>query len=206
MSNLIRIVPWSHRLLHEVLCPGDTAVDLTAGQGQDTLMLAQAVGPSGRVVAFDVQEEALRRAAANLAAAGLSAARLPAGETLPTSPGIYLTQACHASLPAVVASPVRGVIANLGYFPGGDPVLITNPATTCRALRSALDLLLAGGRLTVAVYPGHPGGAAEAAAVDHLFAGLPRDQWHVLRLAVANVARSPYLLVAEKTGKTATGP
>ncbi|PLX86846.1 MAG: hypothetical protein C0614_03460 [Desulfuromonas sp.] len=43
----------------ELLAPGDTAVDLTAGKGRDTLALAEAVGHSGRIVAFDVQAEAL---------------------------------------------------------------------------------------------------------------------------------------------------
>lgn len=35
--------------------PGDTVVDATCGNGHDTKWLAQAVGPSGRVVAIDIQ-------------------------------------------------------------------------------------------------------------------------------------------------------
>ena len=35
--------------------PGDTVVDATCGNGHDTKWLAQAVGPSGRVFAFDIQ-------------------------------------------------------------------------------------------------------------------------------------------------------
>ena len=37
--------------------PGDTVVDATCGNGGDTLWLARAVGPSGRVLAFDIQVE-----------------------------------------------------------------------------------------------------------------------------------------------------
>ena len=59
MSSLTRIVPWSQQLVCEVLQPGDLAVDLTTGKGRDTLALAEAVGPTGQVVAFDVQTEAL---------------------------------------------------------------------------------------------------------------------------------------------------
>ena len=39
--------------------PGDTVVDATCGNGHDTKWLAQAVGPSGRVFAFDIQVRSL---------------------------------------------------------------------------------------------------------------------------------------------------
>lgn len=42
------------------------AVDATCGNGHDTLELARMVGPSGRVVAFDIQAEALESAQALL--------------------------------------------------------------------------------------------------------------------------------------------
>ena len=59
MSHLANIVSRSQRLLSEVLQPGDLAVDLTAGNGSDTLFLAQTVGPTGTVLAFDIQVQAL---------------------------------------------------------------------------------------------------------------------------------------------------
>ena len=43
----------------EHLKPGDTAVDFTMGNGNDTLFLSRTVGEGGRVYAFDIQEEAL---------------------------------------------------------------------------------------------------------------------------------------------------
>lgn len=46
----------------QVLRPGDVAVDATAGNGHDTLFLAQAVGPSGTVYAIDVQVRGTGRA------------------------------------------------------------------------------------------------------------------------------------------------
>ena len=59
MSHLANIVSRSQQLLNEVLQPGDLAVDLTAGNGSDTLSLAQTVGPTGTVLAFDIQVQAL---------------------------------------------------------------------------------------------------------------------------------------------------
>jgi predicted methyltransferase len=198
---LTRIVPWSHTLVTEVLEPGDTVVDLTAGQGRDTLVLALAVGLTGRVVAFDVQKSALEQAARTLRVAGFPVTDWKLGADVPSAPGIYLVHACHTTLAAFVTTPIRAAIANLGYLPGGDASLTTHPVTTCRALRAALDLLLPGGRLVVTVYPGHPGGDVEADAVNALLTGLPCEQWHVLRLSVANVAGAPYLLLAERTDR-----
>lgn len=185
-------------MLAEVLRPGDTVIDLTAGQGRDTMALAMAVGPTGRVVAFDVQRPALDLAARTLRAAGFPVTEWISGADVSEGPGIYLAHACHSALGTFVTTPIRGAVANLGYLPGGDPALTTTPATTCHALKVAMDLLLDGGRLAVTVYPGHPGGGAEAEAVEQLLTALPRERWQVLRLAVANVATAPYLLVAEK--------
>ncbi len=41
----------AHELLRAQLCPGDIAIDATAGNGHDTLFLAQAVGLCGKVAA-----------------------------------------------------------------------------------------------------------------------------------------------------------
>ncbi|TLM66805.1 MAG: rRNA methyltransferase [Deltaproteobacteria bacterium] len=198
MPNLTLVVPWSHALLREVLRPGDAAVDLTAGEGRDTQVLADAVGPAGRVVAFDVQAAALKQAAAALRATGCTVVDWMTGCEVPATPGVYLVHACHSTVAAFVTSPIRAAVANLGYLPGGDSALTTRPETTCRSLQGTLDLLLAGGRLAVTVYPGHPGGDVEAAAVDRLFAALPCPSWQVLRVSVANAPGAPYLLVAEK--------
>ena len=48
-----------HDLLMEYICPGDTVVDATAGNGLDTEFLCRLVGPKGCVHAFDIQPEAL---------------------------------------------------------------------------------------------------------------------------------------------------
>lgn len=197
MSTLTRIVPWCHQLLTEVLRPGDVAVDLTAGQGRDTLLLARAVGMHGQVIAFDVQKQALEQTAQSLQGDGFAVTDWEEGAEIPAKSGIYLVHACHSALNAFVTLPLRAAVANLGYLPGGDPALITSAATTCRALQRTLDLLVPGGRLAVVLYPGHPGGANEAAAVDRLLTSLPANRWQVLCVEVANVAQAPRLLVVQ---------
>jgi len=190
--SLIRIVRWAQRLLVEVLAPGDTAVDLTAGNGADTLFLARQVGPAGRVLAFDIQLEALRHTAARLAAENI-----PCSFADDVAP-VRLIHDSHARLERYLETPARAIAANLGYLPGGDAALITRAETTRAALEQALAGLAVGGRLAVVVYLGHAGGEEECRVVEELLQGLSSRHWHVLRLQVVNRAKAPYLLVAER--------
>jgi predicted methyltransferase len=195
--SLIRMVDWAHRLLAEVLAPGDLAIDLTAGQGRDTHFLFRQVGFAGRVLAFDIQEKALRTTASLLETAGASVhfhADPPPG----FPPGVHLLHASHALLDRFLPDPPQAVIANLGYLPGGDPAIATAAETTLAALDQAFRRLKPGGRLAVTVYTGQAGGIEEGEVVSKLFASLPAADWHVLRLHVGNRPTSPYLLVAAR--------
>jgi FkbM family methyltransferase len=68
----------------QVLCAGDTVVQLGAGAGQAALGLAHRVGHHGRLVAFEPRRELHQRLCANLAAAGIHHAEthavMPEGE------------------------------------------------------------------------------------------------------------------------------
>jgi hypothetical protein len=55
----------------QVLCTGDTVVQLGAGAGQAALGLARRVGHHGRLVAFEPRRELHQQLCANLAAAGI---------------------------------------------------------------------------------------------------------------------------------------
>lgn len=197
MSSLTRIVPWSQQLTCEVLETGDLAVDLTAGKGRDTLALAQAVGPTGQVIAFDLQASALQQTAGLLQKHGIAATFWSAEQPLHRQPGVFLIHACHSTLSQYLERPAKAILANLGYLPGGDPLLVTQAASTLAVLQQSLRLLVPGGRLAVTVYPAHRGGAEEDAAVRELFGTLPGDSWQVLAVHVANCASAPKLLVAE---------
>ncbi len=197
MSRLLQIVPHSHACLAEVIKPGDLAVDLTAGNGHDTLFLGRSVGKTGRVLAFDLQRQALENTARRLDKDGISSQAIeePQDEY---APGTYLICSSHDQLFRYLAQPPQAVIANLGYLPGGDKQVVTCPESTLSALQQAADLLAAGGRISVVVYVGHPGGREEGEEVDAWFARLAADEWNVLRMQIANRPESPYLLVAEK--------
>lgn len=197
-GSLTRIVPWGHQLLSEVVGPGDLAVDLTAGTGQDTLALCQFVGVNGRVISFDIQTAALEKTTSLLRTQAVPVCRVARGAAVTAEAGASLVADGHENFASYVKGAPRAVIANLGYLPGGDQDIITRPDSTLEALRQASRSLAVGGRLAVVVYPGHPGGAAEAAAVSDFFAGLPEDMFQGLLLRVSNRPQAPFLHVAEK--------
>jgi SAM-dependent methyltransferase len=196
---LARMVSWSHRFLAEVLRPGDLALDLTAGTGRDTLFLFRCLGPRGRVVAFDIQREALLRTESLLAGAGARVFfRSSSGSPAPFSSGVHLIHESHSELSRYLAESPRGIVANLGFLPGGDPQVRTRTESTLEVLEQSLGLLEPGGRMVVTVYTGHPGGAEESAAVEALLGNLPTRDWQALKLQVANCREAPFLVVAEK--------
>ncbi|MCC7009105.1 MAG: FkbM family methyltransferase [Acidobacteria bacterium] len=58
--------PGSTRILERALKPGDTMIDVGANIGYFAVVASRAVGPHGRVLAFEPQPDVRRRLAANL--------------------------------------------------------------------------------------------------------------------------------------------
>lgn len=173
-------------LLSDILRPGDYAVDATCGNGHDTLLLAELVGPSGKVWAFDIQKEAIGETGTKLARAGMVGR-------------VELIQDGHESMAGHIPAPVRGIVFNLGYRPGGNRSIITRPETTLEALEQATRLLLPQGILTITVYPGHDGGNDEERAVSGWVNGLEQRRFHSWRMGQVTVpASAPYLFLIQK--------
>ena len=178
--------PWrltvvAQRAVAELLRPGDLAVYATAGNGHDTLLLARGVGATGRVLAFDVQPQAIANTRERLLASGLL-------------DRVRLLHMGHEQLADILpdhsARPLRVLMFNLGYLPGGDKRHVTAADTTLAALDAGAAALASGGLISLMVYIGHPGGAGELAAV---------RAW-VERLDTASWSTS------EQTGETPTSP
>jgi len=197
--SLTKVIQWGHELLAEVVGAGDLAVDLTAGNGYDTLALLQMVGPTGQVVAFDIQTQALSATADKAKELAVPVRfHYDRDEPLTQAAGVDLVLLGHENFARVVNGTPKGIIANLGFLPGGAKEIITRPDSTLAALDQALQALAVGGRLAVVVYPGHPGGAEEAATVSEFLSGLGESSYQVLQVRVANRSQSPFLLVVEK--------
>ena len=180
-GGLPSAVGWAQLLMQDRLHPGDAALDATAGNGHDTLFLARLVGETGHVWAFDVQETAVLETRRRLGEADvLHAAVIHAG---------HETMSQH--VPVEFHGRLRGIMFNLGYLPGSDKSVITRTETTLSALTAAIELLAPGGLLTVAVYPGHEGGADEQRAITEWAAALSSSSYEVQLLRPINRSASP---------------
>ncbi len=180
----------AHREVAAILREGDLAIDATAGNGHDTLFLAQQVGSTGRVIAFDIQEEAIRSTRARLKAAGVA-------ET------VTLIHRSHAAIATrVEPGSASAVMFNLGYLPGGDHTVITQEKETLDGLRQSLVALRNdGGLLCIVCYPGHPGGLEESEAVTKWATGLDNSHYRteiISRPGHEDHVSGPFLVLVRK--------
>jgi tRNA A58 N-methylase Trm61 len=137
-------------------------VDLTVGNGKDTLFLWNAVGPHGCVIGFDIQMEALENAEALVRKECAEVNVYPdASSPVHKEHGIHLILANHSRWMDFVHRSPKAVIANLGYLPGSDHEIVTQIPTTIAALTAVLEGLSAGGLLVVVCYVKHPGGGVQ---------------------------------------------
>ncbi len=177
----------AHLLVSRAVSSGGLAIDATVGNGHDTLFLVQAVGPPGRVVGFDIQEEALEETR-----------RRVRRETSDAS--LRLVHAGHETIEDHLSESdfgtVDAVMFNLGYLPGGDHSVTTTPETTRQALDTSVDLVRPGGIITVVAYTGHDGGEAEARVVESWASALSDDTLRALSYQFMNQTNDPPRLYA----------
>ena len=184
-STCSRPVQCAQDWVEGIVCPGDTVVDATAGNGHDSLFLAKLVGRDGFLHAFDIQEKAIESTRSLLKKNDLG------GEN------IMLHCASHSRMGEWVSPGVKAVMFNLGYLPGGDKELISREEETIPAIRMALELTVPGGIVSVVCYPGHAGGDVEAAAVLNLLRSLGAGKWRVAELYHGNApSPAPFLMAA----------
>ena len=180
---LLPALSFARQLIEGRLKNGGRALDGTAGNGRDTLFLAQLAGGSGKVWAFDIQAQALSNTAGLLRENGVEER-------------VELIAASHADLADYVREPLDAAMFNFGYLPGGDKTVTTTADSSVRAMQAAAALLAEGGLLTAVVYSGHPAGRAEAAAIEQWAAALPQEQYQALHYRFTNQRNHPPQLLA----------
>jgi len=174
-----RATTYAHQLLTNHLHEGDFAVDATCGRGHDTIHLAKLVGSSGRVLALDLQAEAITSTRERL-------------QTHDLETQVSLFQASHADLQQHLPDQaIHAAVFNLGYLPGGNKTVITQPHSTLAAIQTVLDHLALYGLLIITVYPGHEGGMGEANEVDAYVRTLPQSLYEVTHYGFLNQRNRP---------------
>lgn len=190
---MVDLVGMHKYFIMQHISEGDTVVDFTMGNGNDTLFLSKAVGEVGRVYAFDIQQEALDSTRAHLIANG--------------APENYtLICASHHRVREFVNEPIKAGMFNLGYLPrSGRKAVTTMRETTMPAVEEALKLLAPDGVLIVAIYPGHEEGALEGDMLREYFSGLSRFRICPSEFKILNSPTSPYFFLVEKSPKAKFG-
>ena len=177
---------WAKELWKSCLKEGSFAVDATMGNGHDTQMLCETVGPEGRVYAFDVQAQAVEETRKRLREQGLDGRA-------------ELILSGHEHMAEYVKGPVKAVMFNLGWLPGGDHAVTTRWETTRTAVESALDLLAPMGVLVICAYPGHAEGEREKQELTAFLGGLDNRRYNVLHQRFLNAGPgAPECFVIQK--------
>ena len=163
---------------------GDTVADFTMGNGHDTLFLSKAVGESGRVFAFDIQQAALESTRARL--------------TENNAPENY-TLICdsHHNAKNYIDGKIKVGMFNLGYLPGSDKSVTTKRETTLAAIDAAIDLMDSDAILLIAVYPGHEEGEIEGELINERLSQLDRKKYCCAKFRIINSPTSSYFYIVE---------
>ena len=171
------VLDLAHRFLRDHVQPGDLCIDATAGRGFDTKLLCELTGQTGRVLAFDIQQEAVDSTNALLAEHGLSAE-------------VHL--ASHAAL-AQYAEPesVSCIVFNFGWLPRGSHEIFTHADSSIAALEASLTLLIVGGALSLCVYYGGANGFSERDALLEWLSALDSRYYTVLQCSFPNRTGCP---------------
>lgn len=153
MAQSINTIGLLHKYLQQSIKKGATCIDATAGNGHDTVYLAELVGSDGHIIAMDIQLTAIEATKILV-------------EKKQLSNRVQLVQDGHEHMNHYAENgTVDGIIFNLGYLPGGDHHIATAADTTIMALEQGLALLKQKGVIALAIYHGGDTGFDERDAV-----------------------------------------
>lgn len=171
---------FSHEMILSANLENGLFIDATAGNGHDTLFLAQHIDSTSKILSFDIQETAILQTRQLLQKHDLA-------------PKVTCILDSHANISNYLGNQdlVRLAIFNLGYLPGSDKKIITTPSSTLEAIQILLDRLEKNGKIIIVSYYGHDGGLEEKDAAEELISALPQKEWSVLKYQFINQINCP---------------
>lgn len=184
-KSIHRTTDFLQTILRDRIPKGGTVVDATMGNGHDTLFLWEQVGSSGKIYAFDIQQESIAKTRQKFDESRIEIC----------STNIELIHDGHENMGKYVTESVDAIMFNLGYLPGGDKTVVTKSNTTIKALTIALSLLKKGGIVSFIIYYGHLGGTEEKDALLTFVNQLEDSKYTVLKCTYMNHKKNPPLLL-----------
>lgn len=143
----------AHKFIAEHVKLGGFCIDATAGRGGDTAFLCGLVGKTGKVLAFDIQEDAVK-----------STRELITQKGYDNIAQVLLES--HSNMAAYAQDEtVDCIVFNFGWLPGGNHKIFTQPATSIAAIEQGLKLLKQGGIMSLCIYYGGESGFQERDAL-----------------------------------------
>lgn len=166
--NYSQVTDWCHEVMRSQIKRNGTYIDATMGKGNDTAFLCGLAGENGKVLAFDIQREALRMTEELLREKGLySRAEL------------ILDGHEHMARYAQKET-IDAICFNFGYLPGADHKIATRADTSIRAIGQGLELLKSGGMMSLCVYSGGDTGFDEKEKILLFLKELPSGKYTVI--------------------------
>jgi len=176
-----KIIPFAHRKISESLKDGGTSVDMTCGNGNDTLYLSAL---SSHVYAFDIQKEAILNTNFILSENSVT--------------NVSLIHDSHINISNHVKTEVSCIVFNLGYLPGVNKKITTKSKDTIKAIKDSLELIKINGSIVITLYPGHKEGNEEANDVKEFCSKLLSNKYDVLYYYMLNKNNSPFNIIIER--------
>lgn len=178
------VLDLAHQFLRAHVRPGDTVIDATCGRGNDTKLLCELTGENGRVIGFDIQQDAIDSASALLDENGLHAE-------------LHLDS--HANMEQYAApESVSCIVFNFGWLPRGSHEIFTHADSSIAALEAGLRLLKYGGWLVLCIYYGGVNGFSERDALTDYLSQLESRFYTVLQCSFPNRTGCPPFAVFVK--------
>ncbi len=167
------------RVIDENVKEGDICIDATAGRGNDTLHLCSLVGDSGKVTAFDIQQDAVDSTKALLEKNGVA-----------HRADVRLQS--HSEMDSLFEEETVSLITfNFGWLPKGDHNIFTQKETSIEAIEKGLKLLKNGGIMTLIIYYGRETGFEERDALLEYLPTLDSRKYTVVEMPFVNRPNCP---------------
>ena len=171
------VLDLAHHWLREHVSHGDLCIDATCGRGNDTKLLCELAGAEGRVIGFDIQQEAIDSAAALLTEYHLNA-------ELHLQSHVEMEQYAERGT-------VSCIVFNFGWLPRGSHEIFTHADSSIAALEAGLRLLKRGGSLVLCIYYGGANGFSERDALLEFLGKLDSRYYTVLQCTFPNRTGCP---------------
>ncbi|ADQ14717.1 tRNA (mnm(5)s(2)U34)-methyltransferase [Halanaerobium hydrogeniformans] len=183
-NDFMNAVEFSHFLIKKHLDTDSILIDATAGNGKDTLFMAELTDQNTEILAFDIQKKAVKNTQKLLEKNNLQAQ-------------VKVIHDSHANLDKYInENQLSLVLFNLGYLPGGDKSIITKAQSTLEAVKKSLDFLKKYGIIILVIYKGHKGGLKEEKAIIDFVEALDYKKYNVLKYEFINQAAKPPEVIA----------